>query len=334
MGILGCFFFLFIFKKVNRIIPVFLIVLLILSAACSRKKTIKTPAKTETKVKADSAQLVFAVLPTLDCLPFYIAAKQHIYDSLGIHVNVVVYRSQMDAEQSVLKGKSDGCATDMFRVGLLQSQKEPIRFLFTTNREWQLVANKVLRISNIGQINDRMIGITRNSSTDYLCDFVVSHLKPNNQILRAQINSVVVRLEMLENNQIETAFLPQPMAFIARKHGHTVLPLSADLCKGFCGFAISSRIMKSPEYRNKLNIFLKGYNIAVERLTKNDRLLLPSTTLQDFLLNDIADSIATHKVFKKATSASTDKVAVTLKWLQLRNVVRSTYRADTLLYKN
>jgi NitT/TauT family transport system substrate-binding protein len=240
----------------------------------------------------------------------------------------------MDAEQSVLKGKSDGCATDMFRVGLLQSQKEPIRFLFTTNREWQLVANKVLRISNIGQINDRMIGITRNSSTDYLCDFVVSHLKPNNQILRAQINSVVVRLEMLENNQIETAFLPQPMAFIARKHGHTVLPLSADLCKGFCGFAISSRIMKSPEYRNKLNIFLKGYNIAVERLTKNDRLLLPSTTLQDFLLNDIADSIATHKVFKKATSASTDKVAVTLKWLQLRNVVRSTYRADTLLYKN
>ena len=322
------------FKKVNRIIPVFLIVLLSLSAACSRKETIKTQPKTEAKVKADSAQLVFAVLPTLDCLPFYIAAKQHIYDSLGIHVNVVVYRSQMDAEQSVLNGKSDGCATDMFRVGLLQSQKEPIRFLFTTNREWQLVANKVLRISNIGQINDRMIGITRNSSTDYLCDFVVSHLKPNNQILRAQINSVVVRLEMLENNQIETAFLPQPMAFIARKHGHTVLPLSADLCKGFCGFAISSRIMKSPEYRNKLNIFLKGYNIAVERLTKNDRLLLPSTTLQDFLLNDIADSIATHKVFKKATSASTDKVAVTLKWLQLRNVVRSTYRADTLLYKN
>lgn len=302
--------------------------------ACSRKEAIKTQTGTKTKVKADSAQLFFAVLPTLDCLPFYIAAKQHIYDSLGIHVNVVVYRSQMDAEQSVLEGKSDGCATDMFRVGLLQSQKEPIRFLFTTNREWQLVANKVLRISNIGQINDRMIGIARNSSTDYLCDFVVSHLKPNNQILRAQINSVVVRLQMLENNQIETAFLPQPMAYIARKHGHTVLPLANDLSKGYCGFAISSRLMKSPEYRNKLYIFLKGYNIAVEKLTQKDRLSLPTATLQDFLLNGIADSIVTHRVFKKATSPSTEKVAVSLKWLQERNVVRATYHADTLLYRN
>lgn len=312
----------------NRIITLFSIVLVLLSA-CSRKEA----TTIQTKEKADSSQLVFAILPTLDCLPFYIAAKQHIYDSLGIHVNVVIYRSQMDAEQSVSKGKSEGCATDMFRVGLLQTQKVPIRFLFTTNREWQLVANKVLRISNIGQINDRMIGITRNSTIDYLCDFVISHLKSNNQILRAQINSITVRLQMLENNQIETAFLPQPMAFIARKHGHTILPLTNNLSKGFCGFAISSSLMKSPEYKNKIHLFLKGYNIAVQKLTKNNKLSLPPDVLNDFLLQDVADSIITRKVFSKATSPSTEKIAVTLKWLEQRNIIHTTNHTDTLSYK-
>ena len=322
--------FLYKYLRVNRLILIFSVCLLFFTG-CNKKEHGEQNAMN--KLKSDSTKLVIAVLPTLDCIPLYVAAQQHIYDSLGISVKVVVYRSQMDAEESLIKGKSDICASDMFRTALLQSQKEPVRFLFTTNRGWQLIANKVLRISKVEQINDRMIGMTRNSVTDYLCDFVESHLKSNNQILRAQVNSVVVRMEMLENNQIETALLPQPMAFLAVMKGHTVLPFSTNLYKGLSGFAISSRLMKNRQYRDKLNVFLEGYNLAVDKLRKTEKLSLPTKTLQQFLLQDISDSISPRQAFSKATSPSTDKISIVLKWMKQRDAVRSNYCADTLFYK-
>ena len=315
---------------VNRL-TLLLSILLLLSGCSQKEPEKKIPVAAP---KADSTQIAIALLPTLDCLPFYYAAQQHIYDSLGLSVRFPVYRSQMDAEQSVIDGKTSGCATDLFRTGWMQGRKIPVRFLFATNREWQLIGNKVLRISNIAQINDRMIGMTRNSVPDYITDFVVSKLKKNSQALRAQVNNLAIRQQMMENNQIEIAILPQPQALTALKDGHTALPLARSTYEGFSGLALSTRLIHNPAYKDKTGLLLKGYNEAVKRLTKNDRLTLPPATVKQFMLTEVVDSIHAKKAFSKARTCMPEKVSTALHWLQARGLVSKSYRADTLLYNN
>ena len=277
-------------------------------------------------------QLTVAILPTPDCLPFYIASQQGIYDSLGLSVRTVIYPSQMDAEQSVIHGKSIGCATDLFRATLLQSQKAPVRYIFSIDREWELIANKKLRISKISQLNDRVVGIARHSVTDYLSDYITTQMKTGQIILRPQINNTDTRMQMLENSQIDAAFLPLPHALAARRKGHTLLPFDDNKSKGFSGFAVSAKWTAAKENKAKARLLQKGYDIAVEKLQKGLKANLPAADLQRFRLKGYETYIKTYR-FTKASAPNNGKVETALKWLKDREAVSASFHTDTLLLK-
>lgn len=252
---------------------------------------------------------------------------------MGLNVKTVVYQSQMDAEQSVINGKSIGCATDLFRTALLQSQKAPLRYLFSTNREWELIANKKLRISKISQLNDRIIGITRHSTIDFLSDFLTTQLKKDQLILRSQINNVDTRLQMLENAQIDAAFLPVQRAFSARKRGHTLLPVNKSKYDRLSGFAVSAKWTASKENLDKARLISKGYDMAVAKLQKGGKSVLSKTDLQRFRLNGCDSLIQKRQSFANATTATAAQTELVLKWLKGRNAIAPTFHADTLLFK-
>ena len=152
----------------NRHLTASLLFLLLTLFSCQSRQADERPT-TDSIASALPQEWSIALLPTTDCLPFYLAA-QGIYDSLGLPLKAVVYASQMDAEQAVVEGKCIGCATDLFRTAVLQKQKKPLRYCFTTPREWNLIANKRLRLRSIKQLNDRVVAITRHSCVNYLCE--------------------------------------------------------------------------------------------------------------------------------------------------------------------
>ena len=308
----------------KHIAIVSLLIVSILFASCGKKvKTVKKP-------RTDSVHLTLAIVPTLDCLPLY-QAVQKIYPQKGLWVDLKYYASQMDAEQAVANGEADGCTTDLFRTGWLQSQKRPIRFLFTTDRGWELIANRIYRVSKTEQLGDRMIGMARFSTTDFLCDFVASKVKKQTRILRPQINNIYLREFMLESRQIDAAFLPQPQALVSRKKGNTMIPVSRQSGDGFDGIAISTILLKKQKVASKIPLLIKGYNQAVEELTKKDKLHLSMKAINLFHLNSIADSIKTKQAFSKASAPTSKKVAEVMQWLHFRNVVTNAYHGDTLI---
>lgn len=210
-----------------------------------------------------------AVLPTLDCLPLFVAREAGIFDTLGVSVRLRMFRAQMDCDTAVIGGSVEGTVTDLVRAERLQRQGISLRYPIATDAYWQLITNRLARIKELKQLSDKMIAITRNSATEALATMAIDSVKPKYDVYRVQINDLDVRLHMLLNNEMDAMLLPEPQATTARTMGHPVLMDSRDKQLRLGVFAFRSRELTQPRRRDQLNRFIKGYNMAVDSINKN-----------------------------------------------------------------
>ena len=60
-------------------------------------------------------------------------------------------------------------------------------------------------------MRERLVAITRHSTSDYLADEICSITKmPTFEILRPQINDIIIRRQMLASNQVDAVIIPRP----------------------------------------------------------------------------------------------------------------------------
>ena len=217
----------------------------------------------------DSASFKVGVMPTLDCLPLFIAKEERLFDTLGVDVRLRKYMAQMDCDTALANGRVMGSVTDLIRAAHLQKHGTALTFPISTNTYWQLVSNRKARISELKQLSDKMIAMTRKSATDYLADLAVDSGKPKNDVYRVQINDVTIRLRMLLNNEMDAMLLTEPQATKARTEGHVVLLDSRKKNLNLGVFAFRQKGLKQPHREAEMKKFIKAYNMAVDSINKN-----------------------------------------------------------------
>jgi len=196
---------------------------LILLTACGGDRQ-----QREKALAADKASLKVAVMPTLDCLPLYVAADRHFFDSAGIDVRLKPFQAQMDCDTALLGGSVEASVTDLVRAERLISKGLPLTYITATDAYWQLVANRLARIHQLQQLGDKMIAVSRYSATSLLATLAVDSAKPKNTVFQVQVNDVGVRLHMLQNNEMDALVFTEPQATVARMAKHPVLTDSRD----------------------------------------------------------------------------------------------------------
>lgn len=283
----------------------------------------------------DSTALRIALYPSIDALPFALANDWGIFDSLGVRAELAVFRSQMDAEKALADGQADAVLTDMFRVGWWQWRGRPMRYSFTTNRQLYIVPNKILRITRPDQLDDRMIACTRHSLEDYYTDRLIAKIKNRKgQILRPQINSVELRLSMLQAGQLDAAVLGTLQALKARAEGYPSLKDSSSLedCRRYAGVAFNTNSLKSKGQKlAKLRI---AYDIAVRRLQlRGEMPQIDSQTRASLFLNGIDSTINVKLDISLTSFPDAALCPVVAQWLNTRNATKN-YTADTLLIQS
>lgn len=280
------------------------------------------------------ADLCLALTPTLDALPFYFAQQTGIYDSLGLKVRIDFYDSQMNAEEALADGKAQVCTSDMFRTAVLQNRRKPVKMLYGTNRRWILVANKALRVTKIKQISSRMVGATRNSVPAYLCSYFRTQMTTTKgPMLLPQVNSIVIRERMLSENQIDAAILPQPQALLSCMKGNSNLFTSGKKYDGFAGVAVRTEVVYNTQKAKQLRTLKKGYNLAVEQLTKEDTLNISEKISKKFHLDGLQSHIKPKESFSVISDLNTDRARTAVAWLKTQSQVSANYKGDTLLVR-
>ena len=227
-------------------------------------------------LREDSAALKVAVLPTLDCLPLFVAEERAMFDT-AVDIRLKQFTAQMDCDTAFLRRRVEVAVSDLVRVEKWKGEKvkgwkgEKVkpRYLTATNAYWLLIGNRNQRISDMKHLDDRMVAMTRYSVTDLLADLAVdsAKLKPE-RVFRIQVNDVNVRLDMLENNEMDALLLTEPQATQALLKKHHVLLDSRKLDLWMGVIVEDSVVMSDANRQRQREALLKGYNAACDSLNR------------------------------------------------------------------
>lgn len=218
--------------------------------------------------REDSAALKIAVLPTLDCLPLYLAEDHQLFDTV-VDIRLKHFTAQMDVDTALMNNRVELGVTDLVRAERMMKQATPIEYLTATNAYWQLVSNRVARITDLKHLDDKMLAMTRYSVTDLIGDMAVdsAKLKPE-RVFRIQINDVNVRLKMLENNEMDALVMTEPQAAQARWLKHRVIFDTRQQDMQMGAIVVRSKGMDDKNRKRQMEVFVKGYNEACDSINK------------------------------------------------------------------
>ena len=219
-------------------------------------------------MREDSAALKVAVLPTLDCLPVFVAKDRQLFDT-AVDIRLKQFTAQMDVDTALMNRRVEIGVTDLVRAERMKNLGDSLNYLTTTNAYWQLITNRGARISDLKHLDDKMLAMTRYSVTDLLGDLAVDSAKlKSERVFRIQINDVLVRLKMLENNEMDALLLTEPQASQARLLKHKVILDTRKLDIWMGAFVVQGKGMDDTSRQRQLKVFIDGYNQACDSISK------------------------------------------------------------------
>ena len=220
--------------------------------------------------KEDSAALKIAVMPTLDCLPLYVAREYKWFCDGKTDIRLKYFTSQIDCDTAILNGRVEGAVIDLVRVARMNKSGAKVKPQIATAAYWQLFTNRNSRIRQLNQLDDKMVAMTRYSVTDMLADHVVDSAKlKSERVFKVQINDVNVRLQMMLNNEMDAMFVTEPQATLARLAKHKVLLDTRKMNWHMGVIAFREKPMKDVDRKRQYDVFVKAYNQACDSINKN-----------------------------------------------------------------
>ena len=218
--------------------------------------------------RQDSLALKIAVVPTLDCLPIYVAKERVLYDTARLDLRLRYFTAQMDCDTAIAGRSVEGLVSDLVRTERLKREGTPLQYVSATNINWYMFTNRKARIKKLDQLGDKMVAMTRYSATDFLTGVALDSVKTSSMVFKIQVNDVFVRQAMLLNNEMDAMWLAEPQATVARLNGHASIydGQKKDLKLGVIAFRDDA--MKDQRRKTQIELFKKAYNAACDSLNK------------------------------------------------------------------
>ena len=277
----------------------------------------QTAAERKRLDKEDSAALKIGVTPTLDCLPIYVAKERGLFDSTKADIRLKPFASNIDCDDALRKGRIEGCATDIVRGQHMRRKGADIDYVAATNAYWQLISNRTARIRRLGQLNDKMVAMTRYSATALLADYAADSAKlKSEEVFKIQINDVDLRLRMLLGNEMDATLLTEPQATTARLYKNPVLMDSRDKDMRFGVIAFNGKTMNDERRQRQLDVFVKGYDSACDSINKNGMKRYADVLKKYYGLDDRTINALPKMKFNHAGAPRQKDIDTADKWLK------------------
>lgn len=232
----------------------------------------KEMSKMERKklAREDSMALKVAVMPSLDCLPLYIAQRAKLFESLGSDIRLKTFTAHMDCDTALAGTTAEVAMTDIVRMEYMKEAKGmAIEYVGATGNYWLLITSKYSRIRQLKQLDDKMVAMTRFSATDMLSDRIADSVKiEKDKLFKVQVNDLHVRLMMLINHELDAVWLAEPHVTQARIAGNKVLADSRKMDVRMGVMAMRTDKMKGKARDKQLADLIKAYNMGCDSINK------------------------------------------------------------------
>lgn len=286
--------------------------------------------KEQHEVYTDLQPLKLGAMSSMDYLPFVIAEKQGIYDSLGLDLSIVKFFSANDRDAAFQSGNVDGTVIDYTGATLQQANGIPLAIVMENNGYFHLITGRDSQIENPKDLKGKNIAVSRNTVIEYSTDQMLATVGLSaTEVNKPEINKIPLRLEMLQNGQIDATILPDPFATIAIQNGHRSLITTKDLSISVTGTIFNQQALDNK--RREIEVLIRGYNLGVEYIKTH-----PRSQWKDILVEDagVPEPLTDHVIlpqYKEAELPSAKDLELTLVWLKEKQLIPETYQGEHLI---
>lgn len=311
-------------KAMKRLVFIFCMILFLLHSCQHQKGESTLLPVTELQ------PLSLGMMPTLEGLPFFIADKQGIYDSLGLDLTFLRFNSASDRDAAFQNGRMDGMITDYPSAAVMQAvHHSSLHFVMKNNGYFCFIVSKESRINGPQQLKQRNIAISRNTIVEYATD----QLLRKSNVSLAEVNSpeigqIPLRLQMLQYGQIDASFLPDPFASIAMNSGHRSLISTRELGIDFTGTAFSGKTLT--EKKGEIKLLIQGYNLGVEFIRSHPQEELKQL-LMEFGIPEKLTGLIALPSYQPATLPPEADIREAVRWLKAKKRIASSYTGEQLV---
>lgn len=308
--------------KLKKILAVVTASILMISlSACSAKK--QDAAKSE-------QTLSIGAIGSIDVVPIVIANEKGFFKKQGVDVNFQPFKSSKDRDAAFQGGNLDGIIFDEVAACLYQNGGFNVKITGVTDGDFMLIANSKSGIKSIGDIKGKSIAISEKTAIEYTLDQILekNSLDPKD-IKKSMVPAVPTRLEMLRNNKVDAALLPEPFATIAIKDGGVLLGSASKLASypSVTGFTQKSIDGKG----NEIRAFYKAYNEAVDYINST-----PISEYEDIVMktvgypDDMKGRITLPK-FRKNILPSEVEIKTAIDWTSRNGLIKESLSSKDLV---
>lgn len=255
-------------RRVLKLLSIFLpLACMFVNTSCSEENNTKSFFETEEEYVEDTLSLRIAILPVQECDILQYAKESGIATSMGLDMELVHYDALMDIDTAILSGVAHVYFEDSLRVCRIKEDSIRPQMLLPIPMKMTLIANNEKEIKEISGLKTNMVGLTRWSQLEKWMNAVGDSANLNAMdVYHAQVNSVPLRFNMVNDGLIDAAILPQPWSDSLITLGHVVL--KEKVLDGM-GFFISPSA-QNDSLRQKQAMLLK--KVYLEALQKTSEL--------------------------------------------------------------
>jgi len=213
-----------------------LIFFAVLLAACAPTAVPVSPpapassAPASSPKPADAGSFRMALLPTTDVVPFYVAQAQGYFKAQGLNVELMPVSSAAERDQLMATQQTDGEMADLMTAISFNATKPTLKVVRivrqarTDSPLFSILVAKDSPLKTVQDLKGKEIAISQNSVIEYVTQrllekegFTATDIKTTN------IPVIPTRLQVLQQNQVPAATLPEPFTSLAVLQGARVI---------------------------------------------------------------------------------------------------------------
>lgn len=303
-------------KKILGIL--LLTVALLCMSACNKQET-----------NNNLQALSIGIMPDVDSIPLIIAEHEGYFTEEGLEITLQHFKSAIDRDTALQTNNLDGAISDMLSVVFFNDNNFDIKMTSKTDGSFKLIASKNSNINTLDDINNMSIGISKNTIIDYLTDQIILTSEINiDHVNKVSIPKIPTRLEMLKNDKIDLATLPEPLASIAIADGGKLLSSSdkLNINPGVMVFTQNAISEKEEEIRK----FYKAYNKAIAYLNNESQDNYMTVLIEEAGFPESIKDTLILPTYSEMHMPEVDEFNNVLNWMQSNELTSSDYSFDML----
>ncbi len=258
-------------------------------------------------------KLKLGVMTNLDSIPFFVAKEKGF---LGENVELELFKSAADRDSALFSKNIDGSTSDLLSVMMAKENDFDGVLTSKTNGYFVMVAGKDSGVTEISQMQGKSIGISSNTIIEYITDTILGEAGVEAE--KTAVPLIPLRLEMLVNNKLDGATLPEPFGTIAVASGAVELKIDTETSAGIVLLSKDS-IDKKKAYVKEL---YEAYDKAVDYINSASYEELKPILIEQMGFPEVEFALP---VYEKKTMPTEDDVKKANAWLLDKGLVTKEY---------